>query len=1206
MADGTSNETLRQMLAGFNSMQSALGLLPAQSGSPTIGIGQATVSAPPMPVVPHPSEAAMAALQRHNEMTQQTLQAAQATRYQPPPSSPTPSSGGLSLFNPFVANALGGGGGGYGLPSPSMMTPPAYGMFRPSPASGMLPYGGAIRAPSIYNPLAPTLPSAHFATPAMRSLQVMQSQESQTMGTMAGAAEFGLGVAGSVVGGTLGSAFGPLGTIAGSWLGSKVGHLAGGMMTGPAVQDAARARMIQNTTAPFMVTGASLGATGQGMSTSAALQTARGMRHMVHDLDFERTGFNTQDAMRIMGGAAQHGLLTGTQSPEEMVRRVKEISKSVKLLMQITGDPDVRSALASLGQMRDLGFQGTGAQAGAVANRAMFARMAGVSQAAAHEMFGLPGAMMAQQVGLAGATGYSAGMAGGAFANIAASSGALNDLQLSRAGGKSGLAQINAMAQLSSMQSDVYLAASLKRGSKGLEVDMDAYRRAQGMTVGEVAREAAERIHSMGSEGIFEWRTRRQEFKDQVAQKLTPLEMGLNVVKQARGLQREVPGMNLGSAIFASVQSNAVGAGMSEEQAEQAARSLELQYTDRKFWEGQKQQLRAQRRGAIDQQRSRFGQFATQGLGESISRASRMVGLQMSDALSDPFQRAANHFRRVREDEEAAGYGEHITRLSAFSIVGDEAERKMMHAAQGRGFQAAYAGGLGADPLGRDQGALGGAFSRQMNRMASLVGLSSTSNANRLAALASESEGLGATPFGLHPFKSFGNVTEAFERVQDVAAAGAAVQASDNFDLSRRKALIARMGTGSRGVSAGAVLQSATSALVNRIDNLTASAVGSETGSALSHSDLKNAFIQGAKDRGMNAQEAAKMFDANPGIAADMVKAVMSSGTAKQKEVLGKSADIQVKLGGIDMTRSREGLRDAIRNRLSAAGLNEQYASFNASGFRGDGYEASEKTLAELSSVTAHHSKEEVAVAAALAAQTSGDPTQRKKGDQALSALRAQLGDRKMDELTSTAQDTILKGASGDLKTALVRVASEGQAGGITKRVGAVFEAASMSKLGAASDALMRRLGSISSNKDISSMANPLDAIKSLTSSDLDRLEKDDPEMAKLLRAAAGGDKKAFEALLDRTAPTQREVRSGSAVSVIDQQMAKVNEAMADATSDGGMGLQAESSKLFADSVKTFADAVKDLKGTSEASNLVTGSPFFQAFVQPRVTGGGR
>lgn len=1193
MADGTSNETLRQMLAGFNSMQSALGLLPVSSGSPTVGVGQPMAQMPSPPPISHPSEAAMAALQRHNEMTQQTLQAAQATRYQPPPSSPTPASSGLGQFNPFVANALGGGGAGFGLPSPAMMTSPAYGMFRPAPALGGMPFGGPARLPSIFNPLAPSLSSPHFATPGMRSLQVLQGRESQAMGMLAGTTEFGLGMAGSVAGGVLGAALGPLGTIAGSWLGGKLGHVTSNMMVGTTVQDAARARMIQNTTAPFMVTGSSLGVTGQGMSTDAALRTARGVRHMAHDLDFERTGFNTQDAMKIMGGSAQHGLLTGAQSPEEIVRRVKDVSKSVKLLMQVTGDPDVRSALASLGQMRDLGFQGLGAQSAAIANRAAFARMAGVSQAAMHDSFGLPGAMMAQQVGLAGSTGYAAGMAGGALANIAASSGALNDLQLARAGGRSGLGQINALAQISSMQSDVYLAASLRKGGKGLEVDMDAYRRAQGMSVGEVAREAAERIRGMGAEGIFEWRTRRQEFKDQVAQKLSPLEMGMNVVRQAQGLQRQVPGMNLGSALFATVQSTAVGAGMSEEQAEQTARSLELQFTDRRYWEGQKQQLRAQRRNAIDEQRGRFGQFATQDLGDRVDRLTRMGLLRASDATASPFQRFTDRQRRIGEDEEAAKYGEHVTRLSATAIVGDEAERRMMHAVAGQRFNRAFSSNLGPDSLGRDFGPLAASDARMGNRITSALGLSETSGANRIATLASESRGMFATPFGIHPFKSFGNVDDALERVQDVAAAGTAVISSDSFDLSKRKTLIARMTSRSSRVSVGAVLQSATTALVTRIDGLAATVAGPETGAALASSDLRNAFIKGATDRGMNAQEAAKMFDSNPAIASDMVKAVMVSGTSKQKEVLGKSVEIGTKLGAVSTTRTRKGLRDAVRLDLAFAGLNEGFGSL-----LGGGYQASDKTLGELGSTLAHHSQEEVAVAAALAAQVSGDPAQRKKGDQALSALRSKLGDKRMDELTSTAQDTILKGASGDMKTALVRIAAEGNAGNIQTRVGSVFEAIGMKKRGAATDALMDKLGSISSNKDVAGMADPLEAIRSLSGTDLDRLEEDDPEMAKLLRAAAGGDKRAFEALLDKSAPAQRERREGSRVSAIDRQVAKVDEMIAATTpGDDTTGLQAESSKLFADSVRTFADAVKDLKGAGEASNLAKGNPWFQSMI---------
>jgi hypothetical protein len=141
-------------------------------------------------------------------------------------------------------------------------------------------------------------------------------------------------------------------------------------------------------------------------------------------------------------------------------------------------------------------------------------------------------------------------MTGAGLANFAVSSGAVNDLQLARAGGKSGLAAINARGQLAAMQDERYLLAAMGRDAKGrMTVDMDAYRQAQGMSFREVSERAAEALRTMGKEGIFEWNTRKQEFKDQIAQKLSPLEMNMNMIRQARAFQSAVPGMTMGTAL---------------------------------------------------------------------------------------------------------------------------------------------------------------------------------------------------------------------------------------------------------------------------------------------------------------------------------------------------------------------------------------------------------------------------------------------------------------------------------------------------------------------------------------------------------------------------------------------------------------------------------------------------------------------------------
>jgi hypothetical protein len=396
MADQPSNETIRQMMAGFSAMQFNLGLLPMQTSQQMAGAQ--FQAPPPPPQTPHPSEAAMAAMAAHSNMVQQTLQAAQMTRYQPPPSAPMPSVSVMGGMSPF-AGVMGGVGGG-------------------NMGGGMGGFGGGgfasttPRLPSIFNPFAPTLPTAHFASPAMRNVQIMQAAHSQMMGTIAGVGEGAMGLGGSVLGGAIGSAFGPLGTMAGSFLGGKIGHGVASMIFNPTVQDFSRGRQIQAMSAPFMMSGANLNTmTGQGFGPQAGRDIASGIRHLPRDVDFERTGFNTQDAMRIMQMSASQGLLTGANSPDQIVQKVKEISKTVKVLMRITGDPDVRDAIASLGQMRSLGFQGLASQAGAVANRASFARMAGVSQSTMNAM-GMAGADLAGQFGLGTSTGFSAGMAG--------------------------------------------------------------------------------------------------------------------------------------------------------------------------------------------------------------------------------------------------------------------------------------------------------------------------------------------------------------------------------------------------------------------------------------------------------------------------------------------------------------------------------------------------------------------------------------------------------------------------------------------------------------------------------------------------------------------------------------------------------------------------------------------------------------------------
>lgn len=1170
MADQQSNETIRQMMAGFSAMQFNLGLLPMQTSQQMAGAQ--FQAPPPPPPMPHPSQAAMAAMAAHTNMVQQTLQAAQITRYQPPPSAPMPAIGAMGGMSPF-AGGFGGGagvsdgfGGGIGVPGGH---------------GGRPGFGGAM--PSVFNPFAPQLPAAHFASPAMRSQQLMHAANSQIMGPMAGIGEGVMGVGGSVLGGVLGSMFGPLGTLGGAWLGGKIAHGISNTTFNPTVQDFSRGRQIQAMSAPFIMSGSNLNMmTGQGFSPQAARDIASGIRHLPRDHDFERTGFNPQDAMRIMQMSAGQGLLAGANSPDQIVQKVKEISKTVKTLVRITGDPDVRDAIASLGQMRSLGFQGLAAQAGAVANRVTFARMAGVSQTTMTAM-GMAGVDMAGQFGLGGSTGFQAGMAGAGLANLATSSGALNDLQLARAGGRQGLGQISAMGQLAAMQDERYLLASMGRDAKGrMTVDMDAYRRAQTMSFDEVTKRSAEALRAMGSQGIFEWNTRKQEFKDQIAQKLTPLEMNMNMFRQANAFMKQVPGMTMGTAIQSIT-------GMSAEQA----RALELQGQSRAFWDAQIQQLRVQRRDASDQERARRAQYETPGAMARAGRSTRNFFGSVGDAIASPFRSLSTRFEHMSENEEAAARGERITRFDDMDIAHDDAERRMMRAAARRDdFQRAFRR-TGRSFIDSTSGDLGGsllnATSREANRIGSFFGLTSQSDANRLASVASRSRG---STFGWHPLASFGNEEDALARVQDVTEAARAANVVD-INADKSAALIRNIGTlRGKNVNGMAVLNETTRNVVSRLKDLKAGIFTSAT--AIAGDDVKSAYIAAATAKGMSQAEATRSWNANKGqIMEHVSQDVYASGDKSLIEPWEKAKETMADAGAVSLRQSREDVEKDIKDKLKLAGIDD----------------VSDKTLGKMKSVIAHHDSSTIALATAIAAQSTGNKKEREGAQRVLSDLEKTMSP---DKFAAARKEALILARSMDEKTKdgfkmMLRgtIGAQGMAATVDIARTAFGEKMAL----AAQNQFLEKLDDV--HKGAGSAKSVEEAVGMLSDDDLDRLEKKDPKMAALLRRGRDkGDAAAISEAVERSSPVTAQTRSGGgesgSIDSIDKQISDI-EALRDQVASGDAGsdavkaatsqLDATATSLFADAVKQFVSAVGDLKGHGEGTMLDRANPFFQSML---------
>jgi hypothetical protein len=1174
MAEQQSNETIRQMLSGFSAMQYNLGLLPMPQAQAMAGAAAPYQAPPPPPQVPHPSEAALTAMQQQQAAMQQTLMAAQMTRYTPPPSAPTPAMSSMAAFGgggfgggfatglggaPSFVSPLGGGGGGFGGGGGTPMMMMGGGGGGGGMGHTTTPF--APRLPSIFNPFAPTLPSAHFASPAMRNLQLMQHAQSQAMGTIAGIGEGAMGIGGSMLGGALGSMLGPLGTMAGSWLGGKIGGAVSGMMFNPVTADFARGRQIQQMTAPFMVTGPNLNmATGQGMNAQASREVATGIRHLALDRDFERTGFNTQDAMRIMQTSASAGLLTGAQTPDQLVQKVKEISKTVKVLMKITGDPDVRDAIQSLGQMRELGFQGLAAQAGAVSNRATFARMAGQSQAQMMQTM-MMGADMAGQYGLVGATGAMAAGFGAGSANVAASSGALGDLQLARAGGRAGLAQLNTRGALSAMANEQALLASLGRGPGGqMQVDVGAYRRFQQLPFEEQQRRAAEALQHMGSQGIFEWNTRRNEFKDQLAQKLRPGEMQMMMLQQARSFQAAVPGMTLGTAIEKTT-------GMSADEA----RALEVQFQSRSYWQGMANQLRVQRREVADQERALREQNRTPGLATRMGRGVRGAMSTVSETLSSPFRSVSEHFERVREEDEAAAHGERITRYDEADLAQTAGERRMLGEALRRGQRARtgpnFVAQMGTGGLG---GALGRSAGREINRITSFFGLSAESDANRLAAVADYSKGR-YTSLG----ETFGDPRNALARVQDVMQVAQA-QSGATLTADKLEGLYTRIGNvkNQQGgmVDPTAVLASTTQDVIRSMKDMKAGWIKSAR--AMGASDIREKYIANATKAGMSKGDAEASWNKDKDLIIKNISEDIHNGGDKQAiEVWDKSSEVAGRAGAVDLLGSETAAKENITERLKKTGMGD----------------LSDKGAQSIKAVLANHDADTIALATAIASQQTGNDEEKAVGLRTQSELHKKLGSKVFAEKMQEAK-ALHASMSGDVQDAFERVfRGTKDVKEITNKLGEVKDALGDRMALAAEKEFKQKLDSV--HKGAAGAGSAREAAGMLSDEELDKL--DEQTKKDILQFRKGG-KEGDEALasaIQRSAPSTRTTRHSDAASdklrALDEQIATYEKEAAEAADQGTPeDMQSKATDLFAKSVSEFATAVKGLQGHAEGTSL--------------------
>ncbi len=372
-------------------------------------------------------------------------------------------------YNPYAPMGL----GSMFPPTPRLygpavpQPPPAYA----GPQGRMSPFFGPSPAPS------------YFETP----FQALQNQEQATQdrvfrGAASTAGLFGrLGAdaIGGAVGGLIGRRFGMggLGTAAGA---AATEFLGGGLwgqnavmdhVMAPAVNLRAYGAAIEHSSRGFVNGGEFGHQSGSGLSHMASMRTARMLEDLSGSSRFQadtQEKFNRSDVMKISQLGGREGLLNGAQSPDQIVSRVRDLSKSLSVFMELANEPDVQRAIETMGRMQSSGLNLSETMR-AVGNGRAWARMAGTSFEQMSAVGGALGSQTYGAMGLSQGLGYQAGMGNYALARSAQLTGAVSPQMMSMMGGQEGLANLSNMFSASFLQMPM-LAPGMMNGRGGLDI----------------------------------------------------------------------------------------------------------------------------------------------------------------------------------------------------------------------------------------------------------------------------------------------------------------------------------------------------------------------------------------------------------------------------------------------------------------------------------------------------------------------------------------------------------------------------------------------------------------------------------------------------------------------------------------------------------------------------------------------------------------
>ena len=658
MADNDVLKAISDALGGFNSMQYQAGLYPGMNPQ---------LSAQSTPRIKSPGE--MSA-----ELTAQSIQTVQQMQHQEIQRAEVASPGG-GAFSRQYQQAMSGIISNYqnpyqaqyyqrrmppasapapilSMPSPMDMTDPSMGIYRQQQqqkeshvSAAAAGYMGRYLRPLIPTPFLPHTPPKPFFQTQYHQQQNIEAavntrDYSLTMAAiptgvhgLTGAALTGAGALG---GARMLSQFGSKGRLLGGVLGAGAGAYLGFGAAGegaaslseralhPALESRAYAHQMQTISRNFVVGGGDKREGQRGLSLDASLDVVHGLEKSA--MTPETGGYNMRDLMRITSSAGQNHMMDMSQNSQQIVQKVKTISKSLKTFMQLAEDPDIQSAMRKMASMQAMGLTLPETNQ-TMHNAHKFARMAGMTVDSIQRA-GAPGAMTYQSLGMSAGQGFNVGMASSAFARQAVSGESYTTAQKSMAGGTSGISQQFMESAGASMKVDFPMLAMLKRDAKGqLAIDEHKMHMVTSgkLSMTEQARLAQQNIERLGgAKVITELSTRKLELQDQLGRKMGPAGSMIYSLQQARSLDRETGGvMGIGGALKMITGD------------EQRARTLELAAKSPGFWRN----LQKQEQDTI--QESRFNEARQREQQDSYNSFTSQVG-RWGAGVASPFTHAAH------------------------------------------------------------------------------------------------------------------------------------------------------------------------------------------------------------------------------------------------------------------------------------------------------------------------------------------------------------------------------------------------------------------------------------------------------------------------------------------------------------------------------------------------------------------------------------